>query len=142
MDSDFRNLIVWQRAMDLADRAYDAAERLPTAERFILSAQLRSAALSIPSNIAEGKGRWTIREYRQFARYARGSTLELQSHVLFAQRRQFLPPETTKELIDLAEEVVKRINALIRYLNRRARRPPVPTSHDLRPATDPLRPRP
>jgi four helix bundle protein len=137
MDSDFRNLVVWQRAMDLADEVYDAAALLPKDERCVLSAQMRDAALSIPSNIAEGKGRWSVREYRQFVRHARGSTLELESHILFAERRKFLPPEYIQRLLARSEEVVTKINALLSYLNRRARRP-----SDPRPATrDPLTPR-
>ena len=89
MNSDFKSLVVWQRAMELADEVYDAAGLLPNEERYVLSAQMRDAVLSIPSNIAEGKGRWSVREYRQFVRYARGSALELESHLLFAKRRKF-----------------------------------------------------
>ena len=134
MDSDFRNLVVWQRAMDLADEVYDAAALLPKVERFVLSEQMRDAALSIPSNIAEGKGRWSVREYRQFARHARGSALELQSHILFARRRHYFEEELAQYLIALNEEVVCKLNALIRYLNRKARKPPRPTTDDLRPS--------
>jgi four helix bundle protein len=133
VNSDFRNLEVWQLAMDLADRAYDAAEMLPASERFVLNVQMRKAALSVPANIAEGKGRWSIREYRQFVRHARGSALELQTHVLFAGRRKFLTEEHVGKLIADAEQVVIKINALLRYLNRQAKKPPVPTTHDPRP---------
>lgn len=131
MDSDFRNLIVWKRAMDLADAVYDAAAKLPKSEEYILSAQMRDAALSIPTNIAEGKGRWSTREYRQFVRYARGSTLELESHLLFAERRSFLTHDEVEELLAKAQAVVQRINGLLRYLNKRVMRP-----RDQRPATE------
>jgi four helix bundle protein len=119
MDSDFKNLVVWQRAMDLADEVYDAVDTLPNDERYVLSAQMRRAALSIPANIAEGKGRWSIREYRQFVRHARGSALELESHLLFAQRRKLLSAERTQRLLALEDEVVRKLNALIHYLNRK-----------------------
>lgn len=130
MESDFTRLVVWQLAMDLADAVYDAAALLPRDERYVLSAQMRDAALSVPSNIAEGKGRWSAREYRQFARIARGSALELQSHLLFAQRRKFLTTETIESLLERQREVVRKLNALIQYLNRKAKRP-----RDRRPAT-------
>ncbi len=115
MDSHFKNFVVWQRAIELADEVYDAAGFLPTEERYVLSAQMRDAAISIPSNIAEGKGRWSAREYRQFVRYARGSALELESHLLFAKRRKFLTDETTTRLLALEDEVVRKLNALIHY---------------------------
>ncbi|HEY3055727.1 MAG TPA: four helix bundle protein [Thermoanaerobaculia bacterium] len=133
MNSDFRNLVVWQLAMDLANRVYDASERLPKQELFVLSEQMRDAALSVPANIAEGKGRWSAREYRQFVRHARGSLLELQSHILFAGRRKFFSQESVDQLIADAEEVGCKLNALLHYLNRRAKRPPRPTTDDLRP---------
>lgn len=117
--------------MDLADRVYDAADLLPKTEQFVLSEQMRDAALSVPANIAEGKGRWSIREYRQFARHARGSLMELQSHLLFAGRRKYISVEMVNELIGRAERVGEKLNALIRYLNRRAKKP-----HDPRPTTD------
>ena len=137
MESEFRNLVVWQRAMDLADQIYDAAALLPKDERFVLSQQMRDSALSIPANIAEGKGRWSVREYRQFVRHARGSALELQSHILFAERRHYFERELAEQLIALNEDVVCKLNALIRYLNRRAGKPPRPTTNDQRPTTAP-----
>ena len=130
MDSDFKNLVVWQRAMDLADEVYDAVDTLPNDERYVLSAQMRRAALSIPANIAEGKGRWSIREYRQFVRHARGSALELESHLLFAQRRKLLSAERTQRLLALEDEVVRKLNALIHYLNRKEKKPPRPATGD------------
>lgn len=133
MNSDFKNLVVWQRAMDLANEVYDAAAVLPKEERYVLSAQMRDAALSIPSNIAEGKGRWSAREYRQFVRHARGSALELESHLLFAQRRKLLSAERTQRLLALEDEVVRKLNALIHYLNRKEKKPPRPATSDPRP---------
>jgi four helix bundle protein len=79
---------------------------------------MRAAALSVPSNIAEGQGRYTPREYRRFLRDARGSLYELQNHLLFAQQRTFLPEATVAELLNDAEEVGRLINGLIRYLSR------------------------
>ena len=122
--------------MELADRIYEAVELLPKHELFILSAQMRDAALSVPSNIAEGKGRWSVREYRQFVRHSRGSIFELESHLEFARRRQLLSAELVSELLALAKRVVEKINRLIHYLNKRAKKP-----SDRRPATSEPLPR-
>jgi four helix bundle protein len=139
MDGDLRNVRVWCMAMDLADHVYDAADKLPAGERFILNEQMRKAALSVPSNIAEGKGRGAPREYRQFVRYARGSAFELQSHIAFAKKRSYFTADTAQQLIDETDVVVRTLNALIRYLNRKARKPPVPDPRSPMPR---LRPRP
>jgi len=124
MPSDFRSLEVWQLAIDLADKIYDLAATLPSEERYVLSQQMRDAALSIPSNLAEGKGRWSVREYRQYVRQARGSNYELQSQLLFAHRRKFVSQEKCDELIRDAEKLVAKMSKLIRYLNECAKKRP------------------
>jgi four helix bundle protein len=73
----FKNLIVWQKAMTLVTNVYLASQSFPKDERFGLTAQLRRAAVSVPSNIAEGQARLTIGEYRQFLGVAKGSLAEL-----------------------------------------------------------------
>jgi four helix bundle protein len=135
VESDFRNLVVWQLAIDLADRIYDAVKSLPDDERFVLNEQMRRAAVSVHANIAEGKGRWSIREYRQFVRHARGSLTELQSQILFAGRRGYLSAKTVDDLMERAEKLAEKISALINYLNRRTRKAPRPTTNDLRPSS-------
>jgi four helix bundle protein len=135
--SDFRNVLAWQRGMELADKIYDAVELLPSQERFVLSQQMRDAALSVPANIAEGKGRYTTREYRQFVRYARGSAMEVQSHILFAERRKFLPAEVIRDLMKTAVSAVQLINGLLRFLEKKTRtRTRRRASDDRRPTTD------
>ena len=105
--------------MDLADAIYDRVAAFPKSELFVLSQQMRSAALSVPSNIAEGQGRWSVREYRQFLRQARGSTLELENDILFAVRRRFMDPEDGELLVGQCEEIGRMINGLLRYLSNR-----------------------
>jgi four helix bundle protein len=73
----FRDLLVWQRSMDLTTAIYRITQTFPREERFGISSQLRRSALSIPSNIAEGQGRLNTREFRQFLGIARGSNCEL-----------------------------------------------------------------
>jgi len=83
---DHRDLEVWQRAMDLAVDIYHATEGLPPAERYGLCAQIRRAAVSIPSNIAEGAARRTTRDFLAFVHIARGSLAELETQMLLATR--------------------------------------------------------
>lgn len=117
--SSFRNLIVWQKAMSLAGDVHRFTETFPPTERYGLTQQLRRAAVSIPSNIAEGRGRGTVRDYRQFLMNARGSVLGVQTQVLLASQFGYAPAEAAETLVTKAERVVCLINGLIRYLSRR-----------------------
>jgi four helix bundle protein len=116
--SAYRNLIAWQKAMDLVDETYRIARTFPKSETFVLSQQMRAAASSIPSNIAEGQGRFTRPECRQFLRHARGSTLELETQILIAQRQKFIDQATAEKLVRQAEEVGRLINGLIRFTEK------------------------
>jgi four helix bundle protein len=87
---DFTRLHVWLRADALARSVYEAADRLPTDERFGLTRQMKRAATSIPSSIAEGAGRESPREFARFLAIASGSASELESQLLFAAAQGFL----------------------------------------------------
>lgn len=112
----FRDLVAWQKAMDLVDCMYAAARLLPKSELFCLSQQMRSAALSVPSNIAEGRGRYTAADQRHFYRQARASTNEIQTQADVAARQGFITDEKRDEIIKLAAEVARTINGLIHTL--------------------------
>jgi four helix bundle protein len=114
--SSYRDMLVWQRSMDLVDAVYRTVRRFPPEELFVLSAQMRRAAISIPCNIAEGCGRWTQAEQRQFARHARGSVLELQTQIEIARRQHFIDERTGKALDAAAAEVGKLLNCWLRKL--------------------------
>jgi four helix bundle protein len=86
VDYSYQKLIAWQRAMELAEQAYSLARLFPAEARYELSSQLRRAAISIPSNIAEGHGRRSRPQFQQFLRVARGSLQELETQVLLAER--------------------------------------------------------
>ncbi len=88
----FRDLIAWQKSMMLAKETYKATSLMPDTERFGLTAQMRRAAVSIPSNIAEGHGRQSRPDYIRFLKTARGSLMELQTQVLLAQDLDFIRP--------------------------------------------------
>jgi len=114
--SSYRELLVWQKAMDLVDNVYIALRRFSREELFALSQQMRNAAVSIPSNIAEGWGRWSLAEYRLFVRNARCSALELQTQIVIAKRQKFVTGEVAEKLDAQAEEVGKMLNGLLRTL--------------------------
>jgi four helix bundle protein len=114
---DLKNLVAWQVSMDFAAAIHIATRDFPDDERFGLSMQLRRAAVSVPSNIAEGHGRTSRREYARFVLIARGSLKEAETQVLLAQRFAYLTPEKTEELLGLST----RINKLLTGLQRRLR---------------------
>jgi four helix bundle protein len=115
---NFHGLIVWQRAMQLAKQAYRLAEGLPRKEAFGLIAQIQRAAVSVPSNIAEGHGRLTDLQFRHFLGNARGSLSELQTQIELAEELGYLNDESTNLFMEQAEEVARLLNGLIASLAR------------------------
>lgn len=118
----YRELTAWQKAYALSIAVYRATRGFPAAERYGLSAQLRRAAVSIPSNIAEGYGRKTRGEYLQFLAIARGSVYELQTQLLLSTDLGFLAEPDAAALPALATDVERILQALISSLERGARR--------------------
>jgi four helix bundle protein len=113
----FRDLIVWQKAVDLATAVYGVTRTMPAVERFGLTGQMRRAAVSVPSNIAEGNARNKIGDYLQFLSIARGSLAELETQLLIAQRLRMLGD--TAELLNRLQEVRRMLQALMQSLRRR-----------------------
>jgi S23 ribosomal protein. len=111
-----RDLIVWQKAMDLAEEVYRASGGLPASERFGLVHQMRTAAVSIASNIAEGKGRNQPRDYARFLAMARGSARELDTHLGIARRLKYLRDDSPAVAEQLLDEVGRMLTALMRRL--------------------------
>jgi len=101
----YRELIVWQKALDLVDRVYEVAARFPADERFSLTCQLRRAVVSVPSNIAEGHGRMNPGDYLHHLRIANGSLKEVETQLIIAGRQGYITREGTREVWDLAQEV-------------------------------------
>jgi four helix bundle protein len=121
MKSSYRNLLAWQKGMDLVDEIYTTVEVFPRSEMFVLNIQMRRAAMSMPCNIAEGQGRYSLRDFRHFLRQARGSALELETECLIAMRRRYISQERADSLIAQIMEVVRLMNGLIRYIERQLR---------------------
>ena len=114
-----QDLIVWQKAMRLAAQIHDATRRFPSDERFGLLLQMRRAAVSIPSNLAEGAARRTTREFLAFLHIARGSQAELDTQLRLATEFRYLAPDRANELLLKTEEVGRMLTALIAALRRR-----------------------
>jgi four helix bundle protein len=110
----FRDLIAWQRSIELAERLYVHTRSLPPEERFGLQLQMRRAAVSISSNIAEGHARESRADYIRFLRIARGSLAELDSQLELAVRLRMLEPDA--EFRDLLNETGRVLRALVKGL--------------------------
>ncbi len=114
--SDFRELKVWQKAMELTVEVYSIAKLLPREETFALSDQMRRSVVSIPSNIAEGQGRDSKKDFIRFLSVARGSLRELSTQLEICERVHYLTIEQTSRANRLIEEVDKMLNALSKSL--------------------------
>jgi four helix bundle protein len=111
-----RDLIAWQKAMTLAETVYHLTHSFPKEEIYGLTSQVRRCAVSIPANIAEGQGRRSKKEFQQFLGHARGSLLELDTHLELALRFGYLNSESHQKVKPQIEEVGRLINGLIRSL--------------------------
>jgi four helix bundle protein len=113
MSASYRDLRVWQNAMDLVASVYRETQGFPKEELYGLTSQMRRAAISIPSNIAEGKGRSTDRDRALFFCHARGSLLELETQILIAERLRYLNVTRAESLIRTSGELGRMLNSLI-----------------------------
>ena len=116
----YRDLNVWQEAMALAEEIYKATRAFPKEEQFGLISQMRRAAVSIPSNIAEGWGRGSTQDYQRFLRIARGSLKEVETQTMLSARLNFLTKQQAETLLNQAESIGRMLVALDRSLNRRS----------------------
>ncbi|HEU5412049.1 MAG TPA: four helix bundle protein [Candidatus Acidoferrales bacterium] len=116
---NYRDLLVWQKAMSLVEEVYQLTSRFPSDERFGLVAQLRRAAVSIPSNIAEGQARKSTREFVQFLSLAEGSLAEVDTQLLLSERLGLCAEHDVRRLFSIIEEIRKMLMALSARLNER-----------------------
>jgi len=113
----FRELIVWQKAIVLCKTVYQTTARMPADERFGLTNQMRRAAVSVPSNIAEGNARLSTREYIQFLSIARGSLAELETQLILATEMQMIA--SSDAALEQLCEVRRMLQALMKSLAQR-----------------------
>ena len=114
--SSYRDLVVWQKGIALVKRIYQITRMFPADERFGLVSQMRRAAVSIPSNIAEGQARHTTGEFVQFVSHAEGSVAELDTQLTLAIELGFCTATEVGDVFDLVMELQKMLNALRRKL--------------------------
>ena len=114
----YSELIVWQKAMDLTCEVYSATRRFPKEEIYGLTAQLRRAAVSVPSNIAEGQGRQTTNEFLHHLSIAYGSLLEAETQTLIAERLGYLERASVERLMERTSEVGRLLNGLSNSLKK------------------------
>lgn len=114
---NFQNLKIWQKAMDIVEKTYSVSSKFPTDEKFGLTSQVRRSAISIPSNIAEGAGRNSDKEFRNFLGIANGSSNELCTQLILSHRLKLISEEFIKPIIDDLVEIQKMNYALIQKFN-------------------------
>jgi len=112
----YSELKVWQKSMDLVDELYSASDRFPTSERFGISSQLQRAAVSIPSNIAEGHGRKSTNAFLNHLSIAFGSLMEVETLILIAERRKYVETSRTAALLSQTDQIGKMLSGLRKSL--------------------------
>ncbi len=113
--TDYKQLKVWEKGIDIVDKVYTLTDKFPREELYGLTAQMRRAAVSVPSNVAEGFARGHAKEYRQFLRISLGSCAELDTQSIIANRRRYM---TDQDLNVLAEDLDHEARMLSNLINR------------------------
>jgi four helix bundle protein len=116
MITSYKDLLVWHKSMDLVIATYRLTDTLPSKEQFGLISQMRRAAVSVPSNIAEGYGRHSTGSYVQFLSMARGSLLELETQIELCIRLNYMQRIDSKDIQDAIFEISKMLSSLISKL--------------------------
>src|SRR4249919_226385 len=115
----YKDLLVWQKGISLAKMSYELTRRFPAEEKFGLVSQMRRAAVSIPSNIAEGQARHTTGEFIQFISHAEGSVAELDTQFILGIESKFCAASAAEPAFELISELRRMLNVLRRRLLKR-----------------------
>jgi four helix bundle protein len=115
----YRDLIVWQKSIELVLEIYRATRGFPKTETYGLVSQLRRAAVSVPSNIAEGHARLSTGEFKQFLGHARGSLMEIETQILISRKLGYIDSVQSTILFNRAAEIGKVLNGLLSSLDRK-----------------------
>ncbi|MGA2422540.1 MAG: four helix bundle protein [Terriglobales bacterium] len=116
MAQHFKDLVAWQKAMDVVAEIYKLTGKFPRREVYSLTDQIRRAAVSVPSNIAEGQAHYSHREFRHFLRHSAGSLAELETQLLIAERLGYSDHPSTEDLLQRIHEVGRILSGLIKSL--------------------------
>lgn len=128
----YRDLDVWQKAMDLVVDCYNVANQFPKTEVYGLTSQLQRAAVSVPANIAEGRGRSHTKEFLNHLSIAYGSLMEVETHLQIAARLRYIDESLLERLLGKSGEIGRMLNGLIQSLNRKQNPDPRPPTPDPR----------
>ena len=120
MAGNHKDLIAWQKAMGLVLNVYKCTKHFPREETYGLVSQMRRAAVSIPSNIAEGRGRFTGKEMSQFLINARGSLLELETQIEIARALEYIAKQEAENLTEQSAEVGRLLNGTLNYFKEQS----------------------
>lgn len=115
---NFKELEIWKKGMKIVEIVYKLTEKLPDTEKFGLKSQMQRAAVSIPSNIAEGCSRNSNREFKRFLEISIGSSFELETQLLLSKKLCFLTDEDTVDIFELLNKYQKQTNSFISSLKR------------------------
>ena len=108
----YKELEIWKRAIDLTVDVYDLTKNFPEDEKFGLTSQIKRAAVSVPSNIAEGAGRNSNKEFNQFLGISTGSLFEVETQLIIAERLNFLTSDQTEKVLQKSDEIVRMTKSL------------------------------
>lgn len=117
--ASYKELDVWKKGVEIVDLIYDLTKNFPAEEKFVLSAQMQRAAISIPSNIAEGFARQHTKEFQQFCHIALGSCAELETQLTIALRRKYTAAETSSKLSQILDHESRMLMNLIKSLKKK-----------------------
>lgn len=119
MVKSYKDLLVWQKAVDLAETVYAATNQFPKNQQYSLAQQMERSAVSISSNIAEGAGRHSTKEFKQFISIAIGSLAELETQIIIAERQKFVDAQKAKDMMLRIDEIGKMLYGLRNKLQER-----------------------
>lgn len=122
---NYRELIAWQKAIDLVESVYRATRTWPREELYGLTNQVRRAVISVPANIAEGQGRSSVKEFMQFVSIANGSLHEVETHLLISHRLGYIDEASCEHLMYHTAEVGRLLNGLMRSFRSPSTTPPI-----------------
>lgn len=114
--ASYKELVAWQKAMDLVESVYQVTDNFPKREVYSLTDQIRRAAVSIPSNIAEGQAYYTKREFTHYLRHSRGSLADIETQVIIAQRLHYLSEPEAQSILKRTDELSRFLSGLINSL--------------------------
>jgi four helix bundle protein len=120
----YRDLKVWEKAMDLVVESYRVAKLLPKSENYVLTSQIQRAAVSVPANLEEGHGREHIGDYLHHVSICNGSLMELETHFLIANRLGYVPEDQLGKILEMISEVGRMLAGLMSSLKRIGRSKP------------------